>query len=314
MRRGYVPLALERANFIFAAHLPGVRSVLDGFAVGEIRVSKLTWSECHLIEKSQFMDDLQDVFFYGREPLFIVFAGYPGQSEQEVTRIKTNAVIAIERFTSALRLLKQGEVYNPLEFVLYSRHGSINTRDPRLFGRLAFNLTGDQFMMLSQEDIETLDGLYCALDIFDRFRFDPSIDRAQIFFSASFSPAHVSYAHRMLPLLAALEILAGKDLADLAHAEWADDNLLSWIDRFRAVRNALAHGRNEEPEALSTILETTRKVTRVLLREAIAWRLIEPGEPQIVGSALIGRVLEKAAATPERLAQLRVTYPAFNDK
>ena len=311
MRRDYVPLGVERAYFVFAAHLPGITAALDGFTIGDIRISKLTWGECRLLEKSRFMDDLQDVFFSGREPLFIVFAGYPGDNEEEAARIKFDGVSAIARLTSALRLLKQGEVYDPLEFILYSRHGVSNTRDPRLFGRLAFSLRGEAFMTLSIEDIGLLDGIYGALDLFDHFRFDLSIDRAQTLLGASFSPAHVSYAHKMLPLLAALEILAGRDLGALANAEWADDGVLAWLDRFRWLRNTLAHGRHEDPEALREVVDTTRTVTRVLLREAIVWRLLDPERSEVIGASLIERALSESAASPARLANLQAPYPSL---
>jgi hypothetical protein len=311
-RRGYVPLGVEQSPFVFAAHLPGVTAAAEGFAIGEIRISKLTWAECRLLEKTRFMDDLQDAFVYGREPLFIVFSGFPGDDDSQVNLIKNNAVVAIQRLTRALRLLKSGEVWDPLEFVLYMRRDLLkNTRDPRLFGRLAFASRGDLFVNLSMEDIACLDGLYAALDLFDRFRYDVEIDRAEAPLAASFSPAHINFVHRILPLLGALEILAGRDLEPLAKAEWADDGLRRWIETYSSLRNTLAHGRSDDPNDLRDRLETTRTATRVLMREAIAWRLLEPGAPKVTGPPLLARALAKEAADPRRLAELQAPYPSM---
>jgi hypothetical protein len=313
-RRGYVQLAIERLPFIFATHLPGITAEIEGFFIGDLRISKLTWAECSLLEKSRFMDDLQDVFALGREPLFIVASGFPGKDESAQRFVKLTTVVAIERLMRAIRLLKSGEVWDPLEFVIYTRFEGLNTRDPRLFGRLAFQVSGgDQFISLSVQDIDCLEGLYSALTLFDCFRHDLEIDRAETLLAASFSPAHTSYVHRILPLLGAIEILAGREIHPLAKAEWVDDNTRSWIEGYASLRNALAHGRRHDPEALKAVLETTRRVARVLIREAIAWRLLGPGTASVTGPQLLTRATVREAADPGRLAALHTSYASMAD-
>ncbi|WP_140981310.1 hypothetical protein [Bradyrhizobium guangdongense] len=313
-RRGFVPLDVERLPLVFATHLPGVSADVDGFAIGDIRISKLTWLECSMLEKSQFMDDLQDVFFYGREPFFCVFGGFPGDDSDQVDLLKRNAIIEVLRLTRSLRLLKSGEVWNPLEFILYTRHNSTNSRDPRLFGRMAFESRGERFVHLSMEDIDCLDGLYTAISLFDRFRYDIEIDRAETLLGASYSPAHANHAHRMLPLIGAIEILAGRDLSPLGSAEWADDSIRQWLDAYRSLRNSLAHGRREDALVVSARFAIARDVTRILIREAIAWRLLDAKAQKVTGPALVARVADAEAASAGRLAKLRETFPSMSPR
>ena len=219
---------------------------------------------------------------------------------------------AIARLTLALRLLKDGEVWDPMEFIVYSRQNGVNTRDPRLFGRLAFQIGHEGLVSLSLNDIASLDGLYTALDLFDRFRYDLEINRAAALLGASFSPAHVSYVHRMLPLIGAIEILADNEIGMLVDAEWIDDHLRHWIDRFRSVRNMLAHGRRDDPDSLREMLVATRTVCRALLREAIAWRLLDPEISSVTGAGLLERAKDRSVGGPERLATLEAHYPTLS--
>ena len=308
-RRGYIPLAVETAQFVFAAHLPGISAAVAGFTIGELRVSKLTWGECRLLEKSRFMDDLQDVYFSGNEPFFLVFCGYP-DSDQARQSIESQAVEAIRRVTRALRLLVQGKVWDPLDFILYTRRGTLNERNPRTFGRLPFQMRSK--IELTSDDIEQLDGLYDALLLFDRCRFDREIDRAEALLGASFSPAHLTVAHEMLPLLGAIEILSGGNLAPLSEAAWADEEMKGRASDYRSFRNALSHGRREEEEKLRQSAEFARHLVRILIREALIWRLLEPQRESVVGPELIDRVCAAETVMPDRLAQLQVPFASLD--
>jgi hypothetical protein len=302
---GYLPLEIENARYVYAMHLPGVRADVQGFSIADTRISKLTWSECRLLEKTEFMDDLQDVFVYGREPFFIVFSTFY-EPEIDAGFTKYRARRAAELLIRGLRLIKSGELWRPAEFVTYERDGVQNTRDPAAFGRLPFTLK--EVVRLSTADIQTLEATYLALDFFDCFRNDAAIDRAALLFAASYSPAHTLVAHRLLPLVAALEILAQQHVAALAKAAWMTAELRATAVRFRDRRNHLAHGGSQ---AEFEWVETTRELTRVLLREAIAWRLEEPDRACVTGKDLVKRCLRAEAANPARLATVSVEYRPY---
>lgn len=299
---GYLPLGVDTARYVYALHLPGVRADVAGFSIGDVRVSKLTWRECRMIEKSRFMDDLQDVFVYHREPFFIVFSTF---FDREIAsgQLKARAQRAAALLIRALRLIKGGELWHPGEFITYERNEAVNQREPGMFGRLPFSM--GEVVRLDATDIQNLDAAYIALDLFDRFRHDAEIDRAEALFDASYSPAHTLVPHRLLPLVAALEILADSHIGALMKASWITDELRETTKRLRQRRNHLAHGGTT---AEYEWVEPTRELARILLREAIAWRLEDPERKSVVGKELVRRCLQTAAAEPGRLGRLSVEY------
>jgi len=299
---GYLPLSVDTARYVYALHFPGVRADLAGFSIGDARISKLTWAECHLLEKTQFMNDLQDVYVYGREPLFIVFCTF-FESEIDSGFIKYQAHRMAKLLIRGLRLIKGGELWEPAEFMTYERNGVVNTRDPGVFGRLPFSL--GEVVRLTSVDVQVLESTYQALDFFDRFRNDAEIDRASVLVAASFSPAHTILAHRLLPLIAAIEILAQQYAGLLARAPWMTEELHETAVRLRERRNHLAHG---GAEASFDLVETTRELARVLLREAIAWRLEDFERKHVTGKSLVERCLSAEAADPSRLGALSSKY------
>ncbi len=106
-------------------------------------------------------------------------------------------------------------------------------------------------------------------------------------------------------------MLSDHEIGMLADAQCADDRLRLWIDQFRASRNVLAHGRCDDPGVLHEMLVSTRAVCRALLREAIAWRLLDPEIPKVTGGPLVERAQDRRAGGPERLATLETAYPTL---
>jgi hypothetical protein len=123
-------------------------------------------------------------------------------------------------------------------------------------------------------------------------------------------PAYTSQHQHLLPLLGAIEILAGPDVSLLSDAAWADATTREWAQGFRSLRNFLAHG-GRDPTAAEYKLRMTRQIVRILLREAVAWRLTDPGRKSVTGGALVERVQSWSAASAARLAGLTAEYPSL---
>jgi len=286
----YAPTELHRQNVVYAMHLAGVAAVKSGFQIGDVRIGQINFGECLMLEKSQYMDDLEWVFVSGKPPYFMIFSDpyIRNDDEQQLEYFSYKSSLAAKRVVRALRLLHDTELWDPSDFISYMRAGSLNQRNPSIFGRWPFEVQPN--LILNDHDIVDLDNFYDGVKFYDEFRNDIAIDRAEILFSASYSLGHTNEVLKTLPLWASLEILTGNNLDMIASASWVDKETSAFLENFREIRNHMAHGREIDDFLLATALKVLRNLIRILLVEAIRLRIQDPKSENIVGKFLVEKV------------------------
>ena len=201
-----------------------------------------------------------------RPPLFCMFSSGASEVSDEVADFRSHErLLAVRQLVIAVQLLREGEVYDPADFIQYQRIESLNVRSPRRFGRLAYGIRND--FKLEARDIPVLDGNLEAVDVLFRRRVDASVDSALSLFRASYDPALTEPRDRFLFLLGAMEALLGDRVRAVDRISWPTSALQSFAAVYRRERNAVAHGASA---ASMDGVRHLRELVRIVLREAIA--------------------------------------------
>ena len=302
MKAGYLPNNLTSVSECELYMLPGLVADFDACRIAGLTVSRIDFHEFRMIEKSQFASDLQDVFVYDRVPFYCIFSSY--NVDEEVARLRRPLrALAVQRLTRALWLLKEGRLFNPLDFISYQRTGATNQRDPKTFGRLSYS--AGRGYELSRAELPVLEGIYYALASFDEGRVCQEIDMAEYLFMATYNPALIGATDPFLLLLGSLEALAGDRADRLMTAGWATADQRNLLKQFRKYRNGIAHGKLAAEYKQVTAL---RDIVRCLLREALVRILQEPNANDVVGDALVDRIVKLDEVGPVRLANVETEY------
>jgi hypothetical protein len=302
MKYGYLPNNLTSVGECEVYMLPGLSAEFDACRIAGLTISRIDFHEFRIIEKSQFADDLQDVFAYNRVPFYCIFSSY--NLDEELARLRSPLrAQAVLRLTRALWLLKEGRLYNPLDFITYKRTGSMNERDTKSFGRLGYS--AGRGYELSREEVPVLEGIFYALATFDEARVSQAIDMAENLFMATYNPALIGATDPFLLLLGSLEALAGDRVERLMKASWITSDQRKLLQQFRKYRNGIAHGKLAAEYKQVTAL---REIVRCLLREALVRILQEPTAADAVGEELVDRLVKLDDVGPLRLANVETEY------
>lgn len=304
MKYGYLPNNLTQVAECELYMLPGLTADVDAFRIAGITVSRIDFKEFVFLEKSPFRDDLESVFACGNVPYYCVFSSFETGDEQLVGFRSSTRAVTVHRLARALWLFKEGPLYDPMQFVYYKRAGSLVQRDPKTFGRLAYNLSGYE---LTRPELPLVEGIYYALACFDDARYVPAVDTAERLFVESYSPALLDATDIFLLLLGSFEALAGSASAHLHRAPWLAAHQRELLGAFRQTRNGVAHGKQS---AGREQVMAFRAVIRCLLREAIFWAVEDPERRYVTGKGLVNRLLAATDAGPHRLADAQAAYPS----
>lgn len=305
MKYSYLPNNLIGVSECELYMLPGLNAAFDACRIAGLTISRIEYQEFRILEKSQFADDLQEVFVYNRVPFYCIFSSYNLDEEVAplVSPLRAQAVLRLAR---SLWLLKEGRLYNPLDFITYKRVNSVNQRNPNTFGRLGYSV-GREYE-LSQAEVPLVEGIFYALATFDNARFSQAIDAAESLFMATWNAALIGPTDPFLLLLGSLEALAGDRPERLMKASWITGDQRKLLQQFRKYRNGIAHGKLSAEFRQVTAL---REIVRCLLREALLRILEEPDASDVVGDELVERMVKLDDVGPQRLANVETQYNRF---
>jgi hypothetical protein len=300
----YLPLDLANVAECQLFMLPGIDSRLNSFKIGNLRITRLAFKDWIMIEKNQFIDDLQSVYVAENEPLFCVFGGGDPQASDEVQRARSaERESLVKRLILALRLCRPEPVADGTMSIVYRRVQNTNIREPRVFGRNAYNRRITT--LLEPEQIRQLNIIYDLLDIFESYRSAGAITVAIELFQNASAEIVMEHRDRLVLLLGALEALTGGKLQPLQAIPFANTTLKRFLKDYRTKRNEIAHGgetgREEDVVAL-------RKIVQLLLCESITIELLFPTENLSSGLPLLEGMRNQTKFGIERLIEARVNY------
>lgn len=308
MNFGYLPNNLTNVSECEVYMLPGLTADFDACRIAGLTVSRIDFGEFRIIENSQFASDLQDVFVYNRVPFYCIFSSY--NVDEEVARLRSPLrAQSVLRLARSLWLLKEGRLYNPLDFITYKRNGSNNERNPNTFGRMGYS--AGRGYELSRDEVPVLEGIFYALAKFDEARVSQAIDMAESLFMATYNPALIGATDPFLLLLGSLEALAGDRAERLLKASWTNGDQRRLLQQFRKYRNGIAHGKMAADYKHVLAL---REIVRCMLREALVRVLEKPSATDVVGDELVERMVKLADIGPRRLAHVETEYARWGSE
>lgn len=255
-----------------------------------------------MIEKNQFIDDLQEVYAYMREPLFCAFAGGDPDASDEVQNARSkDRERLVKLLVLALRLYRPEPVKDGTMFIIYRRSRGLNTRDPRLFGRNAYNL--QPTTVLSSDDIQQIGLVFEALDTFQSFRQSGPLSLAIELFQSSYAASAMEPRDRLLLLLGALEALTEGKQQPL-ELPFGEPALQGFLETYRRKRNEVAHGGDASDPDVAAL----RQIIRYLLCEGITVELLFPRSNRSSGAPLLEGMRRQNIFGFARLAEARTKY------
>jgi hypothetical protein len=276
--------------------LPAMTGELDAFLISDLLVTRLTYLDWRMIEKSKYSDELSDAFAGPRTPYFCVFADGALDDSAAEARSAERAH-RMRRLTMALRLHTGQPIPDSTDFVRYRRQGPIVTRYPGRFGREGYDI--DRSVVLTAVDLATIRKVVHALAVLEGFRDAPRLRRAYRFYWASFDRALIDPGVAHLLLLAAIESLLNRP-ADLGTVRWDDPAVAEVGAAHSSLRNAVAHGRRIDVD----IHDPIRALVGHLLCEATRLELVHPGAGQGQDASLIQSLRDAPAHGSARLNDL----------
>jgi hypothetical protein len=233
-----------------------------------------------------------------------VFGGDNSDAPEECQQHRTRArEQLVQRLTLTLRLTREDPVYDPTQFITYRRCNGLNIRDPRRYGRAAYNFP--ETTRLEPGDLPHLEHVFHALDTFDSFRDGGPLVLATRLFQSSYDLSPMESRDRVLLLLGALEALTDGKEHPLRSIRWPEERLKQFLERFRQKRNEIAHGAEAGGEADVSAL---RQIVRCLICEGIAIELMAPGQERSSGLPLLRGMKDLTTFGSARLADARMTY------
>lgn len=251
----------------------------DGYVV---TIEKVSFSKFRLLEKSQFIDDLQGEFVYDRDPFYlsISFDRMAEQiAEDRSSYYKDLCDKITKRFLLSLLLVHpELNLMNPVDYVVYKLAGSnpgyLVSRYLGLFGRDAYYIRKDQYVAL--RDIET--NIYSIYKVLEALE-----DRLSEHLSAALSIFDDSYRVRSITtkalyLLSVIELLFDESRFNISDLKMPTPNGRIVVANFSEVRNDLAHGRDVSPNILFGLLE----VCQILFFDNFAYLCIDMDSSKII--------------------------------
>ena len=240
----------------------------DGYVV---TIEKVSFSKFRLLEKLQFIDDLQSEFIYDRDPFYlsISFDRMAEQMAEDYSNYYKNLCDKImKRFLLSLFLVHpELDLMDPIDYVVYKLTGSnpgyLVSRYLGLFGREAYYIRKDQYVSL--RDIET--NIYSVYKVLETLE-----DRLPEYLSAALSIFVDSYkvhsiTTKALYLLSIIELLFDESRFNISEIKMPDSNGRMVVANFSDVRNNLAHGREVSSNILSGLLE----LCQILFFDSLAY-------------------------------------------
>jgi hypothetical protein len=112
---------------------------------------------------------------------------------------------SLGRFVRALRLLHEGDIHDPADFVSYSLIGALNTIVSNTYDRAVYSLPVRY--QLSGAELSGLEGVYQALAIFDSLPPTAPASVSESLFNSSYSISIQDSRDKILLLLGSLEAL-----------------------------------------------------------------------------------------------------------
>ncbi len=279
--------------------LPGLQMEVDALHLCGIFLTRLEYQDWILLEKSQFIDDLEGSFVR-HPPYFCVFGSSDPDVSEEVEDYRTEERrFIVTRLIRSLRLLLSNEIYNSLEFISYKRKGSLISRDPNKYGRLSYSI--GKMYTLTNDDLPMLENVINSLMIFDIHRTSPTVFFAELLFNQSFDVSFQSELEKSLVLLGAIDALIGVAKVPKIIPIFVDEpEMAEFLSRYRNLRNMIAHGKTMNTNGAVVYL---RRIARILLCEAIAYIIENPSKKDVTGDALVTRLLYSSKPLgPSRLA------------
>ncbi len=313
--------------------MPGLCLDIDTYLVDRMILTRSSWSDFRLLEKNQFMDDLDDLFLgiedprliqkvdvlenmedRNKSPFFCVFLNSEDEVSEEDCKNKGDIMARdldklsdLSRLCRGFWLLDDGITWDPLEHISYKRDNDIVTRHTRIFGRAYMRYQAER--TVSESEINIVSQVISKLRLFDIARDALCVKVAESLFSQSFKASlqdDLYSGYRLLNLYSALATI----LDDKIHL------ILKLSDRYNfdaelivKSRNDIAHGRHR---IQASILEKDlRYVLRILLCEAIASSLEDPSLNHFNSVKLVDKCLNAAHSGLARIANASTVFRAF---
>jgi hypothetical protein len=272
--------------------LPGLHAETSSFYVGNIRVSKLSYTEFSLFEKGMYLDDIGDVFHTnGRVPYFAIFAGESVDDELRDARTRERERL-VTRLARACWLHAGAALFDPSEHIRYRRDGFIVLRKPRICGRSYVGVYAEH--KLSGADIDEINALYQQLEhIETRNDLPEQLRISEILYGKIFRVTAFDPDYKCDILLSILMLLVSDDRAVLnemsRNSAFADFHVAEILQS----RDLVAHGATEPTSEMLTRLEG---LVRCLIKYGLSWSIDHPGARTIDGAALVRHVIDGGRA------------------
>ncbi|MGC5171634.1 hypothetical protein ACLQ2Q_13395 [Microbacterium sp. DT81.1] len=292
--------------------MPEIYAEANAFRVSDVLVSRIPFSDWHLIEKSRYTDDLADVYAHRSPPYFCIFAEPSLSSQADVAAsMRTMRIAKVRVLTLALRLTTDlaVPVVDPCDFVSYQRRGHDVARTVSRRGRAGYELRPRVDV---GELVDDWARAYEALTFLSSFRRRGRLALALELYFESASDFITDDTSQLL-LHAALEALCGSSVGRLAEVRWGDEGVSDSIRSRRIRRNRLAHGVRSDWSSDSVAL---RRVAGWALIESVRQELTTPSGDGSLDAGLIDALKDADEFGVARLRVLpvdeeRLLYGAF---
>jgi hypothetical protein len=290
---------MERWPVIHIFPLTTLDSEMERLSLGGMQIFRPSDKQWFYLESSVFTDALYD-HVVAKMPLFCHAPGSETTQPGHEARMLASAKGCVGRFVRALRLLHEGAIHDPSDFVSYSLVGSLNTIVSNAYDRASYSLRVRY--RLGEHEVPCLEGIYRALAKFDALP-TPQVSVAESLFNSSYSIGIQDPRDRTLLLLGSLEsLLRTESVWQLSGLRWSNPQIPAFINEFRVMRNAIAHGTAKHEFSEPEILE---EIVRVVLREALA--IVIEGCTRITSHTILRRLKsqqDQHDLTADRLARL----------
>jgi len=326
-KKTYLPIGTEYGEQVDYFFMPGLCLSVDTYMVDRMILTRSSWSDFRLLEKNQFMDDLDDLFLgvedprlvhntklpenledRNKSPFFCVFLNSEDEDDKgEITTRDLDKLSDLSRLCRAFWLLDDELTWDPLEHISYKRDNDTVTRYPRMFGRAYMRYPVKR--IVSELEMNIVSQVTSKLRLFDIARDAVGVKVAESLFSQSFKASlqHESYnEHRLLNLYSALATILDDDICSIIKLSGRYKYDAGMIIQSR---NDIAHGCSG-PQ-IKCLEKNLISILRILLCEAIASSLEDPSLIHFKGAELVNRCLEAGHSGLERILNASSVFRAF---
>jgi len=203
-----------------------------------VHLRQISWTEMSMIEKSSFMDDMQEIYFYNRNPFYITFHYFKKSTEQEFSdsfdQDRKICDHIVKLFMCSLYTASPHiDITSPLDYVIYGRCYPLNIRHNSVRGREAYGYPLSQ--SISRDDLA-----YFVVPLF-RFLFSEWSNIPEII-KVSFDIL-MTYYNQKTYKSSSLFLLCIYELLSCTNAENDQFKETEVWKQYKVIRNNLAHGR-----------------------------------------------------------------------